>query len=82
MSNLCSNEVDQNYDAFCKQLPSFIIKHENKWALMRQREVVEFLDTFSDAIILGERIYPDKQFSVQQVTRGVIDLGWFSHALS
>jgi len=73
--------VDKNYTAFKKLLPSILPKHANKYALMRDGEIVEFFDTARDALITGNKLYEDDLFSVQRVTDTVEDLGYYSHAV-
>lgn len=73
--------VDQNFEAFEKLLPELIKTHLGKHALMRDAEVVEVFDSVRDAMIYGQKEYPDDLFSIQQVIDKVIDLGYFSHAM-
>ena len=73
--------VDRNFEAFQDLLPGLVDTHSGKYALMRDSEVVEFFDSARDAVIFGEKQYPDGLFSVQQVTKKIVDLGYFSYAL-
>ena len=73
--------VDKNYQAFRAMLPDLIKTNLGKFALMHDEQIVEFFDTARDAMLYGEREFPDGVFSVQQVTTSVVDLGYFSHAL-
>jgi len=73
-------EVDQNYEAFISILPELIKKNANRYALMHDREVVACFDTNRDAIEAGKKLFEDDFFSVQEVTRRSINLGFFSHA--
>jgi len=76
------NQVDINYTAFEKKLPSLLPTHGGKFALMRDGEIVEFFDTARDAYAAGQKIFEkDKIFSVQGVTETPINLGFFSYAL-
>jgi hypothetical protein len=74
-------EVDRNFEEFQKALPDLLKTKAGQFALMRHGQIMEFYDTFNDAVKVGVKEYPDGIFSVQQVTQQVIDLGWFSHAL-
>jgi hypothetical protein len=76
------NQVEINYQAFEKKLPSLIPDYRGKFALMRNEEIIEFFDTARDAYFAGKKIFEkDKLFSVQQVVDTPIDLGFFSHAI-
>lgn len=73
--------VDKNYVVFKKLLPELLKTHSGKFALLRNEEVVELFDTARDAMIYGQKEYPDGLFSIQHVTDTVVDLGYFSHAM-
>jgi hypothetical protein len=74
-------EVDRNLDVFRKQLPELLQTHPGKFALMRHQEIVDYFDTLTDALVAGQKLYSDQQFSIQEVTESSVDLGFFSHAL-
>ena len=76
------DEVDRNYEAFQARLPELLPTSRGQWALLRHGEVEVIFDTARDAQLAGEKLFDDGLFSVQQVTDGVVDLGWFSHAVS
>lgn len=73
--------VNQNYESFQKLLPDLMRTEPGKHALMRHGEAIEFFDSARDAMIYGQKSYPDGLYSIQQVTNRVIDLGYFSYAL-
>lgn len=73
-------QVDLNYTAFLKRLPTIIKEHRNTFALMKEGEIIEYFDTTPDAVRTGKLLYDGEPFSVQTVTDGSIDLGFFSHA--
>lgn len=73
--------VDSNSVFFQEQLPSLLEKHRGKYALIRNREIIGFYDTVTDAQSIGSKLYPDELFSIQQVTDTAIDLGFYSHAV-
>lgn len=75
------DEVERNYQAFEKMLPSLLQTHRGKFALMRDGEIVEFFDTINDAFLAGRKLYGDIPFSIQEVIADKVDLGFFSHAL-
>lgn len=73
-------EIDANYQVFLKMLPDLIEEHPGKFALMRHKKILDFFDTARDAMIYATRTYEDGIFSIQEITRDIVDLGWFSHA--
>ena len=73
--------VDQNFEAFQKLLPKLMQTQSGKYALMRDGQAVEFFDSARDAVIYGDKEFVDGLFSVQRVTRKIIDLGYFSYAM-
>lgn len=73
--------VDRNFDAFQKLLSGLMETQPGRYALMREGQAIEFFDSARDAMIYGQKQYPDRLFSVQQVTRKIVDLGYFSYAL-
>lgn len=73
-------EVDANYEAFRAKLPELLQSHPGKFAVLRDREVIEFFDTARDAAVFGQRTYPDGVFSVQEIIDRPADFGWYSHA--
>ena len=74
-------EVDKNYKAFQRLLPTILQMHQGKYALMRQKKPVEYFDSARDAMIYGQKQFSDGLFSIQHVTAHVVDLGFFSHAV-
>lgn len=73
-------EVDQNYDAFQRCLASLLPDHRDEYALMRDREIIGYFGDAHEAYRQGLRRFPDRIFSIQEVTDEPIDLGIFSHA--
>ena len=73
--------VKRNYDAFKEELPTLLREHRNKFALMRDGEVVGFFDSSRDAALVGNSRYDDGIYSVQKVTDQVEDLGYYSYAV-
>lgn len=81
MSRDIRAEVDKNYAEFTRMLPEIIGQHRNKYALMRNGEVVGYYSTLEDAYTTANRFFEDGLFSVQKVTDVPVDLGFFSHAV-
>lgn len=69
-----------NYAAFKKLLPELMQK-ENKYALMRDGELVAVYDTMQDAVTTAEKLYADGRWSVQRITDKPINLGLRSRAV-
>ena len=61
-------EVDRNYEEFRKILPDLLKKAPGKYVVMHGGEVVEFFDTFGDAVRHGQSKFGKDKFSVQEVT--------------
>jgi hypothetical protein len=74
-------QVKQNYEAFKKLLPSLLVEHPGKYALLRDRELVAVFDTMSDAVTSAEKLYPDARWSIQHITNRPINLGCRSRAV-
>ena len=70
--------VDENYAAFEKELPELMLRHPGRFALMRNAGIVDFFDTARDAVIAGEHLYEDDEFSIQEVTLTPVNLGRYS----
>lgn len=75
-------EVDLNYKTFQEQLNNLLPEHRGKFALLHHQQIVDFFETSNEAIAAGKARFPDGLFSVQEVTDRVIDLGFFSHAMT
>ena len=73
------DQIDRNYDAFQRTLATILPKHRDQHALMRDREIVGYFNSAGDAYRAGLARFPDRIFSIQEVTDEPIDLGFFSH---
>ncbi len=74
------DEVDKNAQIFLELLPSLIEEGlADKFVVMKGGKVIRALGTFEDAVILGETLFPNDCFSVQEVTRQALDLGSYSY---
>ncbi len=73
------SEIDANYDAFQRVLAGLLTEHRDRYALLRQREIVAIVDTPGEAYDIGHARFADGIFSIQEVTDEPIDLGFFSH---
>jgi len=75
------DEIDQNLAFFLAQLPGLPAAANGKFALLRHQTIVEYYDTIVDALKVANATYPDRLFSIQQVTEAATDLGYYSHAV-
>ncbi len=82
MDKIRQQEVDANYDAFLKELPSLVLMQNNKFALMKNREVLGFYSSAEDAAMAAESFIKDGIFSIQHVTQAKVDLGFFNYAVA
>src|SRR5262245_61671930 len=53
MPELRQEQIQQNYEVFQAQLPQLVATYRGKFALMHDREIVEFFDTARDAYVAG-----------------------------
>jgi hypothetical protein len=74
-------EVDRNYEAFAKMLPSILPLHRDKYALMKAGEIIDYFSTAEDARTAGDRFIKDKIFSIQQVSDAALNLGFYTNAI-
>lgn len=74
-------QVEANYEAFQKRLPDLLGSYRGKFALMRDREIIEFFDTARDAYIAGLLVYENEMFSLQEVNDEPVNLGWYSYVV-
>ncbi len=73
-------QVALNFKAFETKLNDLIDKYAGKWALLRDGSVVEIFDTARDAHIAAWKIFDDERFSVQEISKAPVDLGFYSYA--
>jgi hypothetical protein len=73
-------EIDKNLEFFLKELPSLAV-HQGKFALIRQQTIINYFDTPMDALVAGTALYPDRMFSIQQISEVATNLGYYSYAV-
>jgi hypothetical protein len=71
-------EIDENLAFFLQEMPKVSSGHFGKFALLRNKAISGYYDTMVDAVGAGNQLFPDKFFSVQQVTEAPVNLGYFS----
>lgn len=75
-----STQLDLNYFAFRSQLPELLRTHAGKYALLYKQQIVSYFDSALDAITAGHEKYGDGEYSVQEVTDEIENLGFYSYA--
>jgi hypothetical protein len=80
-STMAASQVDKNYAAFKSHLRELLESHPGKQALLHDGEIVEILDTLSDAIKFGNCKFGAGNYSVQEITNRPAEMGWHSHAM-
>ena len=81
MSHTIQEEVDLNFEAFQKMLPTIIRDHRGRHALMKDGEILGYYSSVEDARIAASTFIKDGLFSIQQVTDVSINLGFFNYAV-
>jgi hypothetical protein len=74
-------EIDRNLSYFLRELPDLLKTYRGKFALLRHESIVNYYDTVQDAVNAANALYPDRVYSIQQVTDSATDLGYYSHAV-
>jgi hypothetical protein len=72
-------EIDQNFDYFLGKLSSLLTTERGKFALIHNRSIVCCFNRLSEAVEVGNKEFPDRIYSIQEVTDTPIDLGFYSH---
>ena len=70
MAGLTEQEriVRQNYKAFRAELRWMLAAHDGEFVVLRNRKVIGFFTSPTDAWEFGEENFPDGRFSIQEVT--------------
>lgn len=80
LSKAMRAEIERNFQAISARMDELLPLYAHKYALMRGGDIVEFYACWEDAYKTGQRFFEDGKFSVQQVTKTPVDLGYFSRA--
>jgi hypothetical protein len=80
MSHQSPSEVDINYDAFVQQLPTILEGRRGQFALLHQREIVDYFASAIEAATEGYHRFGEGSYSVQEVTDEADSLGFYSYA--
>lgn len=72
-------QIMGNYDAFQRALATCLPKHAGEYALLRDREVVDFFSSPGSADQAGLSRFPDGLYSIQLVTSEPVELGLYAN---
>lgn len=75
-----STQVDRNFAAFRSMLPDLLRTRAGEFALLHDEQVQAYFSTAKEGIIQGLQSFGAGNFSVQEVTDEVEDLGFYSYA--
>jgi hypothetical protein len=73
-------EIDHNYDFLQRNLARLLPEHEGQYVLMKSARIEGFFAKPGEAYRAGVQRFDDGVFSIQEVTREPLDLGFLSHA--
>lgn len=68
-------QIDANCEHFKSILPNILHTHRNKYALLQNCEIRGYYDTLSDGLEAARSFCPEGDYSIQEVTDRIIDLG-------
>ena len=75
-------EVRSNSEAFAEELPRLLAQNlRGQYALMHKRKIEAILKDFDDAMVMGNKLFGDKPFSVQPIEDRPMGLGMHAHLL-
>lgn len=75
-------EIDKNYELFLKELPNIINLYNNKYALLKNSEIIDYFDTMDDAIKYAKIRFEDGLYSIQKVNETPVNLGYVGSFLN
>ena len=65
-----------------KELPNIINLYNNKYALLKNAEIIDYFDTMDDAIKYAKIRFEDGLYSIQKVNNLLVDLGLIGNILN
>jgi hypothetical protein len=75
-------EVEINYDFFQRNLGNLIVDHVGQYALLKSAKIIGFYPGPGEAFRGGIKRFPDRIFSIQQVSDEPVEMGLMSVALA
>jgi hypothetical protein len=73
-------EVQANYAAFVVALPELLSHCAGKFAVLRNRKIVEVFDNFATALAYCAQSFPDRLFSIQEIEADPLYFGAVTYA--
>ncbi|MCY4262553.1 MAG: hypothetical protein OXC97_04465 [Candidatus Dadabacteria bacterium] len=70
-------EIRENFEAFETFLPSIKQKYIGEFAVLREKQIVDYFDSMEDAVKYADTKYENGVYSIQQVDNRIVDLGYF-----
>lgn len=80
MSTELEAEIDRNLFAFLPRIPILLELHRDEYAVLRDQQVISLHKRLSEALAVAQVQFPDRLFSIQQVTDKPIEQGFFGYA--
>ena len=74
-------QVNENYEYFKEHLDEIYNNNKNKFVLIKDQQFVSYFDSQEDALEAGNLTYKDGLFSVQKVTKDILQLGYNAYAV-
>ena len=74
-------EVDENYDFFQSEIHKIAISHMGQYALIRNKEIVDYFDTLKDAEKYARAAFGDRMYSIQKVDDAPAELGFIGEMI-
>jgi hypothetical protein len=62
------------------QLPDLVQSHAGQFALLHAQQVVDYFGSAAEAVVEGMKRFGRGEYSVQEVTDEVENLGFYSYA--
>lgn len=72
-------EIQVNYDAFQRALATLLPGQQNRYALLRHGEVIDFFARPGQADLAGSQRFADGLYSIQQVIDEPVELGVYAN---
>jgi len=72
--------IEKNLRFFREHLDVLIKTDPGRYVLLRNEEIAGVYDTIRDAKLTGEKFFDDGDYSIQQITKKPVNLGFFSYA--
>lgn len=81
MAHSIEVEIERNYAVFLDLLPRLLPEEAGRYVLLHDRKLKGIFDRPSEAERAGFEQFGNKPYSIQQVDKEPVDLGFYSYAL-